>query len=314
VIHFITALFLLSFSFYSHASNFFEKFSATKISQHVYVIHGPLQQPNPENKGFMNNPAFIVADKSVIIVDPGSSQDTAIMLMREIKKITDKPVSHIFNTHIHGDHWLGNDAIKSAYPEAIIYADPRMIKKARNGEAEQWRDLLKKLTKGATAGTKIAYPGKSTKDSDQLLLAGLNFNIHSVGIGHSDSDIMIELVEDSLMFTGDNVGYKRILRMDDGSFRDMIAACDRAIGLQLKHYVPGHGSTGDVSIIKLQKEYLSTLYKMVAKYYEEGLEDFEMKPMIVKALKKFQSWGGFEEQLGKHISLAVLEVEKAEFE
>jgi len=310
----IAGLILFHFSFFSYAQNFFETFSAEKVSPHVYVIHGPLQIPSPENKGFMNNPAFIVADKSVIVVDPGSSQDTGLMVMREIKKVTDKPVSHIFNTHIHGDHWLGNDAIKQAYPEVIIIADPRMIKKAKDGEGKQWIESLERMTDGATSGTKIAYPNKNAKESDHLTLAGLHFNIHSVGIGHSDSDIMIELVEDSLMFTGDNVAYERILRMDDGSFRDNISACDRAIGLKLKYYVPGHGKTGDVNIIKLQKEYLNTLYTEAAKYYEDGLEAYEMKPMIMKSLVKFQSWQGFDEQLGKHISLAILEVEKAEFE
>ena len=313
LIQFLFFISLLSSSA-SYAQNLFENFSAKKVSQRVYVIHGPLETPNPVNKGFMNNPAFIVADKSVIAVDPGSSHDTGRMLMREIKKITDKPVSHIFNTHVHGDHWLGNDVIKSAYPEVTIIADPRMIKKAKNGEANMWIDMLERLTDGATAGTKIAYPNKSATDSDLLKLAGLNFKIHSVGVGHSDSDIMIELAEDSLMFTGDNVAYERVIRMSDGSFRDNIAACDRAISLKLKHYVPGHGVTGNINIVKLQKEYLSTLYAQTSKYYAEGLEDFEMKPMIVKSLKKFHSWSGFEHEVGKHISLAILEVEKSEFE
>jgi len=170
------------------------------------------------------------------------------------------------------------------------------------------------MTDGATSGTKIAYPNKATKESDRLTIAGLHFNIHSVGVGHSDSDIMIELVEDSLMFTGDNVAYERILRMDDGSFRDNVSACDRAISLKLKHYVPGHGRTGCVNIIKLQIEYLNTLYGQAAKYYEDGLEAYEMKPLIVKSLTKFQSWQGFNDEVGKHISLAILDVDKAEFE
>lgn len=310
----IIGLILLQIPFFSCAQNLFDTFSAEKVSPHVYVIHGPLQIPNLENRGFMNNPAFIVADKSVIIVDPGSSQETGRMVMREIKKVTDKPVSHIFNTHVHGDHWLGNEVIKSAYPELSIFADPRMIKKAKNGEGKQWIESLKRMTDGATSGTKIAYPNKNAKESDRLILAGLHFNIHSVGIGHSDSDIMIELVEDSLMFTGDNVAFERILRMDDGSFRDNISACDRAISLKLKHYVPGHGKTGDVNIVKLQKEYLSTLYTQAVKYYEQDLEAYEMKPMIVKSLAKFQSWQGFDDEVGKHISLAILEAEKAEFE
>jgi len=39
-----------------------------------------------------------------------------------------------------------------------------------------------------------------------------------------------------------------------------------------------------------------------------------MKPKIEAALSKFKGWSGFNDELGKHISLAKLEVEKAEFE
>ncbi len=304
----------LVFSFTAAADDFFGSLKAEKLNDSVYVVHGPLELPNVANRGFMNNPAFIIADKSVVVIDPGSSQQSGKMLLREIKKVTDKPVSHIFNTHIHGDHWLGNDIIKQSYPDVKIFADPRMIKKAKEGEAQSWIDNMDRLTEGATRGTKIAYPNTAVSDGKTLKIAGLTFNIHSVGIAHSDSDIMIEYVEGSTFFTGDNVGYLRILRMSDGSFRDIIKALDRAIALNKKFYVPGHGPSGDVKIVKLQREYFNTLYTMVEKLYEEGLEDFEMKPKILNALSKFKNWSGFEHELGRHISLAKLEVEKAEFE
>ncbi|VAW53170.1 MBL-fold metallo-hydrolase superfamily, partial [hydrothermal vent metagenome] len=290
-------------------SAFFDKFKAEKINATVYVVHGPLEMPNSVNLGFMNNPAFVVAEKSVVVIDPGSSQQSGEMLLREIKKITNNPVSHIFNTHIHGDHWLANDIIKQKYPNVKIFADPRMIKKAKSGDAQTWIDRMLSLTKNATKGTQIAYPGVAISDGKQLNIAGLNFKIHSVGVGHSDSDIMIEYVNDSTFFTGDNAGHLRILRMSDGSFRDVIKSLDRAIDAKAKYYVPGHGPTGSVSIIELQREYLSTLYSQVEKYYEDGLEDFEMKPKIELALSKFKDWVGFEKELGKHISLAKLEIE-----
>lgn len=296
------------------ADTFFDSLKAQKINPTVYVIHGPLELPNVKNRGFMNNPAFIIADKSVIVIDPGSSQQVGAMVLREIKKITAKPVSHILNTHIHGDHWLANDIIKQHYPQAQIIADPRMIKKAKAGAAQEWVDTMMSMTEGAIKGTKIAYPETAVSDGKQLKLAGLTFNIHSVGVAHSDTDIMIEYVEGSTFFTGDNAGNTRILRMDDGGFRDSIKALDRAISLNKQFYVPGHGPTGDVKIVKLQREYFNTLYTQVEKYYEEGLEDFEMKPKIEKALSQFKNWSGFEDTLGKHISLAKLEVEKSEFE
>lgn len=311
-IFFLFALLLSSFSLMADA--FFDGVKAQKINSTVYVVHGPRELPNAANRGFMNNPAFIVADKSVIVVDPGSSQQAGAMLLREIEKVTDKPVSHIFNTHIHGDHWLANDIIKRSYPKVEIIADPRMIKKAKAGAAQSWIDTMMKLTEGATRGTKIAYPDTAVSDGKQLKIAGLTFNIHTIGISHSDSDIMIEYVEGSTFFTGDNVGYLRILRMSDGSFRDVIKALDRAISVKKQFYVPGHGPTGDVNIAQLQREYFNTLYTQVEKYYEAGLEDFEMKPKIEAALSKFKGWSGFNDELGKHISLAKLEVEKAEFE
>ncbi len=296
------------------SANYFDQFSAQKIKDSLYVIHGPREFPTEANRGFMNNPAFIVAEKSVVVVDPGSSLETGNMVLREIRKVTDKPVSHVFNTHIHGDHWLANDAIKRAYPNVRIIADQRMITKAKAGEAQLWADRLSNLTNGVTKDTQIVYPDTATANGKTVKAAGLTFKMYSFGIDHSGTDIMIEYVEGDTLFTGDNVGYERILGMNDGSFRDLVKVLDLAISLNRQTYVPGHGDTGDVSIVKMQRKYYDTLYKEVSKYYEEGLEDFEMKPKVEAALAEFKDWSNFSAELGKHISLAKLEAEKAEFE
>ncbi len=51
----------------------------------------------------------------------------------------------------------------------------------------------------------------------------------------------------------------------------------------------------------------------MAGLYEEGISDFDMKPRIAERLSRFKDWPGFEEELGKHISLAYLEVEASAF-
>ena len=115
-----TLLFILSIQ--TAMAGYLDRFKAEQVSPHVYVIHGPLELPNETNEGFMNNPAFVITNDGVVVVDPGSSVHTGNMLLREIRKITDKPVIAVFDTHVHGDHWLGNDAIQRAYPDAEIYA------------------------------------------------------------------------------------------------------------------------------------------------------------------------------------------------
>ncbi len=305
---------LLAVSLNSFAGTKVPDFEAQKITDHTYVIFGPTERPKVENLGFMNNPGIIIGNDSVVIIDPGSSQESGRMVLRQVKKLTDKPISHVFNTHIHGDHWLGNQAIRDAYPKAKFYAHPEMIRKAKESEAESWIKLMSQLTEGATDGTTAYIPENALSDGDVIKVAGVTLRVHIMPAVHSYTDAMFEVVEDSVFFTGDNVTYIRLPRFDDGTFRGTIAMADKLIEDNFKHYVPGHGPTGDKKIIESYRTYVVTLYEAVAALYEEGLTDFEMKEQVVAKLAAYHDWPGFKENVGKHISLALLEAEKAAFE
>src|SRR4029453_1684742 len=85
-------------------------YPAEKIAAHTYVIHGPREIASVANQGFMNNPAFIVTGEGVVVIDPGSSRQAGRMVLKQLRKITNKPVTHVLNTHIHGDHCRANRA------------------------------------------------------------------------------------------------------------------------------------------------------------------------------------------------------------
>lgn len=288
-------------------------FSLDKVTANTYVVHGPLGFPTKKNKGFMNNPGFVITKTSVVVIDPGSSVHVGRMLLKKIKATTDKPVSHVLNTHIHGDHWLGNQAFAEAFPNVVIMAHPDMIKRAKEGAANDWVALMSRSTEGATNGTQAVIPTKSLIDKQELKIGGMLFRIHAPTKAHSFTDIMIEVVEESVVFLGDNVLYKRLPRMDDGTFKGNVEACKLAINLNTKKYVPGHGPSGDKNIVAPFMNYLSIVYNEAGKHYEEGLTDFEMKPKILLKLKAFKDWSGFEQEVGKHVSLAILEYEKDAF-
>lgn len=310
----LLSLFMLFSLQSAFAGEIIRDYQADKISPTTYVIHGPLGYPSVENQGFMNNPAFIVTDNGVIVVDPGSSVQAGRMVMKQIRQVTDKPVTHVFDTHVHGDHWLGNQAITEIYPKAVLMGHPEMIKRANEGEAKRWVELMASATDKFTEGTMAVVPDKAVDDAASLSINGVTFRIYAPGMAHSGTDIMIEYVEDSVVFTGDNVLHTRIARMDDGTFKGNSNACQVAIDIGAKHYVPGHGPTGDVSVPTKYKMYLDTLYAKTARFYDEGLSDFEMKPTVIKALKPYHGWVNFHDEVGKHISLAVLEAEARAFE
>ena len=304
---------LIIISVQTSMAGYLDGFQADKVSRHVYVIHGPLELPNENNEGFMNNPAFIVTDNGVVVIDPGSSVHTGNMLIREIHKITDKPVIAVFDTHVHGDHWLGNDAIQRAYPEADIYAHHKTISMIDNGEGQSWLDLMHDMTKGATDGTSIVNARDALKGGEDLTIGGHQFQIIHYGQAHTVTDIMILYKEDNVLFTGDNVTNKRIIRMVDASFKGSIETIDKVKSLQPAIVVPGHGKTGGLELLDNYQSYLSIIYRNVSKYFEQDMSDFEMKPIIHGELSDYHNWSGYEDELGKHISGAYLEVEAAAF-
>jgi len=288
-------------------------YPATKIAANTYVIHGPAGLPSPENKGFMNNPVFTITNDGVVVIDPGSSLYIGQMVLRQIRKLTNKPVTHVLSTHVHGDHWLGNQAFSETFPQAQLMAHPNMITQARAGADKQWLMLISNLTKGATDGTKAVIPDKAVDEAYTFKTGGMSFHILAPKRAHSGTDLMIHIIEEDVLVLGDNVTHKRIARMDDATFIGNINACDVAIKLAARVNVPGHGPTGDVRIVKKFRTYLSTIFESVKIMVDEGLSDFEMKPKVVAKLKPYHDWNGFKDQIGKHVSLAMLEAEKTMF-
>lgn len=303
----ITAI--LSFTAHAAPDDTLKAYPAKQVAPDTWVITGPLGEPSVENQGFMNNPAWVIAGDQVVVIDPGSSVQAGRMVVQAIKKTTKLPVTAVYTTHVHGDHWLGNQAILEAWPKAVLIAHPEMIAKAKAGEAETWVNMMSRLTEGYTDGTRAEIPTLATTDGMISKFGARTFKIHSSDDAHSKTDIMIE-VDNGVLFTGDNVLNGRVARMDDGTYSGNIKAIDRASKLPVKTVVPGHGKTGGTSLLKAQRDFFQTLLDAVKVEYDAGKSDFEMKPVVIKKLAAFRKWHGFDTAVGKQISLAILEIER----
>jgi len=288
-------------------------YNVDQVSPSVYVIHGPLATPDPENQGFMNNPAFVVGDSGIIVIDSGSTVQVGDMVLKLIKAVSDLPVVATFSTHIHGDHWLGNQAIAEAYPEATHYAHPNMIEQANAGEGQSWVDQMLSLSEGASAGTVYIPPNATTDEGGELTIAGKTFLIFHDPVAHTDTDISILLQDDSVLFLGDTVMNNRLGRLDDGNFKGLIAFLDRMLTLDAQVYVPGHGATGSKQVVENFRGLLETIYSTVEEQYENGLADFEIKPLVIEKISDPAAWTDLDESLGRLVSLAYLEAEEDAF-
>lgn len=290
-----------------------DNYKPEQVSEHVYVIHGPMGYPGKDNQGFMNNPGFIVTDQEVAVIDPGSSSAIGRAVLAHVRKVTDKPITKVFTTHVHGDHWLGNEAFKEENPDVKFHAHPAMIEEAQNGAAAEWIGTMNSMTENATAGTEAIIPTEALENGQEIAVGDLKLKAHIIeGKAHTATDVMYEVVGEKVLFTGDNINNKRIVRMDDGSFVGSIKAAEVALTLDVDKVVPGHGPSGSKNTLTYYRDYLSKVYNSV-KEMREDMEAHEMKPKIEAQLADYKDWTGLEEELGKHISLSVLEAEQEDF-
>ena len=284
-----------------------------EVAENTWVIHGPRELPNPENKGFMNNPGLVKTSAGLVVIDPGSTVHIGRHVLTEIKKISDQAIVAVFNTHIHGDHWLANQAIKAAYPDVKIYGHPEMLVEIENGEGENWVEIMSTLTEGASDGTSVVAPEHTANNSDVIKIGDTQFKIHHFGIAHTKTDIMIEVVEASVIFLGDNVLAKRLPRMSDGTFQGNIATINTILESKVKTYVPGHGPTGDDTMVKHYLNYISQVYQDAQKTFEDDLDSSDVIAITKQSTVAYKDWQGYDDLLGAHGAQAFSEIEAAEF-
>jgi glyoxylase-like metal-dependent hydrolase (beta-lactamase superfamily II) len=278
-------------------------------------VHGMQALPDAGNQGFMSNSGIILTDQGVVMVDSGGSAQVARMITARVRELTDKPVIAVFNTHVHGDHWLGNAAVREAYPDVRIYAHQRAIERLRGSEAQEWLNIFMRMTDGAVAGTEVVLPDLALTGGESIDFPGARLRIHHTGHAHTDSDLMIEVPGDRLLFAGDIIEHGRAVSSDvpqDFDIAGQIAAIEYALSLPVEVFVPGHGVTGGRVVAEDALRFLRVLHAGVQRGYADGLQDYEMRDRVARDLSDFSAWFGFD-QLGRLISFVYQQVEAAEF-
>ena len=290
-------------------------YPVTQITDKIHVIFGPLELPDKNNRGFRNNVVIVNTSKGIVLIDPGGSAWSGDMVATKIRSMTDMPVVAVFNSHAHGDHWLGNEGIKRHFPDAVIYGHPNMKARLEQSDGLFWLETINRVTEGKANGKQVIAPDRTVNNDDVINIGDTDFRIFHPGKAHTDNDIMVEIVGEDTLFTGDVVRDRFIgLMEDDSSFQGNIETIERIVAMNYKYYIPGHGNSGGVEMPLTYNAFLKSLRKVVKQMFDEGMESYEMKPGIIEALADYRQWRGFDTRLGGQISQVYLEIEKEEFE
>jgi len=289
----------------------------TQLSERVWMVFSPDGFPTPQNRGMMSNVSFVITSQGIVILDSGSSLQIGQMVIRMIRRLTDKPVVAVFNSHYHGDHWLGNHAFVQAWgPQLPIHALPGTIEAIKGTAGSSWRSLMERWTNQSTAGTEVVVPNTAVGHGQVLRWGDTTFRMHHHGTAHTPSDLCVEVVEDKVTSIGDIAMTNRIANMDDGSYLGTFKyykALTESTGEQL--WLPGHGQPAK-DLLQTYGEFMAGIWEPCLQAVKDGKSEAEAKAMVMqdaRVLKRAKDMQGFEGNIGKYISLAYLEAEKEAF-
>src|ERR1700733_1564677 len=112
-------------------------FAGSQHSISIKVFTSPDDQ-------FSVNSIIVEGDREVMLVDAQLTKTSAEKVLQEIKE-TKKPLSMIYITHEHADHFLGLEVFKKAYPGVTILATSAVvdrINKVYREKLDKWQKIL----------------------------------------------------------------------------------------------------------------------------------------------------------------------------
>ena len=238
-----------------------------KVAADVYFVQGESALGSAVNRNFISNAGFVITKDSVVVIDALGSPALAEELVKQIRTVTRKPISHVLLTHYHADHIYGLQVFAALGAKIVANAQAREY---INSETAHLRleASRKDLAPWVNDSTRMVPASQwLTADSSQLTVGGVDFVLQHMGPAHTPEDTAIFLPQSGVLFIGDVVFRNRIPYVGQADSRHWIAALDELLKLAVKIMVPGHGPASDSprQDMQLTRDYLRFLRDSMGK-------------------------------------------------
>ena len=191
------------------------KLDLIKVKDDLYVIHNDIVP---------GNSTALITNEGVLLVDDKFDVDHN-GIMEQLKKVTDKPIKYVVNTHHHGDHSGGNAKMQDM--NAVVVA------------TEEARENM-------VDGKQPGLPSIAIQHRAHIYLGGKNVELYHFGRAHTNGDMVVLFPADRTLAAGDMFTFgdatpQLIDYAGGGSGKEWPTTLDSALQLDFDAVVPGHG-------------------------------------------------------------------------
>ncbi|BDV43976.1 MBL fold metallo-hydrolase [Geotalea uraniireducens] len=255
----------------------------TRLADNVYAYVGA-QDASPANS-FAANAGIVIGRDGILVVDTLISAKEGERFLADIRKVSDKPIKYVVNTHTHLDHAFGNCVF--ARQGAVIVshqADRALLEKI--GAATLKNIGNYGMTPAAMVGTEIVYPALTFSERMTIDLGGETVELIRTAPSHTPGSLVVYLPAKKLLFSGDILFTDFHPYLADSDLPGWTKTLDDLLAMDVERIVPGHGPLSTKKDLREMKAYL-LLFDAKARELAAGSQDAEaIAAELKKALPK----------------------------
>jgi glyoxylase-like metal-dependent hydrolase (beta-lactamase superfamily II) len=252
-----------------------------------------------EDGGGGGNAGFVDLGDDVLVFDAFLLPQAARDLLAAVDEMAGKPVRLLVNSHYHSDHIYGNGCFPTetlilsapATREGIVENSAKEIEEDREDIPKFLTQLKKDLDSAPDDATRQATAARINlftellESIDEITIRPPDITFEgrvalhgsrrtaeliAFGVGHTDSDVILYLPGERIIFTGDLLFAKSHPYMLDSTPEVWRATLDALLNLKIKVVVPGHGEVSTTEDIRAERDYLGAVEELARQVIVDG--------------------------------------------
>jgi glyoxylase-like metal-dependent hydrolase (beta-lactamase superfamily II) len=191
---------------------------------------------------FWANSVIIEGKHEVMLVDAQLTRKNADKVLQEINA-TKKPLSIIYITHEHADHFLGLEVFKEAYPRVRIIANSAVVDRINQvyqEKIDKWQKIL-----GSGATSRVVTISKF--DANFIEFEGSKIEVLKNIRGDTDENTMLWIPGQRILIAGDvlfNDMHVYTAETDSKARGEWLNSLNKIRELNPSVVIPGHSKAG----------------------------------------------------------------------
>jgi glyoxylase-like metal-dependent hydrolase (beta-lactamase superfamily II) len=239
-----------------------------------------------------SNVVVMTTDEGVLVIDTRTHPREGQDLLNRIRKITDKPIKWVINSHFHGDHHFGNTVFKATGATFVAQNETaRLMQKVQ--PKEMARRIAGLRSRGLDPGeVKLVMPDITFDSEMTIRLGGREARLVYLGPGQQAGDTFVFFPHARMVFTTGMFGPHSMPNMAfTPSVEGWLGLLDKLAAMDVDKILPAHGDIATTKDVKELHAMLADEYATVKGAIAKGMGVEEAVKTLT--LPQYKDWRNY---------------------